>query len=46
MFKIISFGSEWEPLEIGGKTTIEYTEESRAQAVEAVRDFEADMGGT
>ena len=46
LFKIISFGSRFEALSVGGKTVIEYTDENRQEVLTKIESFSSDFGGT
>ena len=45
-FKIISFGSDFRAMKIDGKTTIDYNDSTRKEAISQVENFSSDYGGT
>lgn len=45
-FGILSFGSHFEFMEIGGEKIIDYNDATAKQAIGTIETFEANMGGT
>ena len=45
-FSIISFGSDFEVEPIGGNKVIAYTNENKEAALDLLKDFSSDFGGT
>ena len=45
-FSIVSFGSNYEYMQIGGKTVIEYNDTNSKEAIAKISTFSANFGGT
>ncbi len=45
-FSIIGFGSRFKVQEIDGKEVIAYTDESREKALNCIKNYSANLGGT
>ena len=45
-FSIIGFGSRFTVEEIGGEEVVAYTDENREKALDCIKNYKADLGGT